>query len=252
MTRPDASPAASPDPAIAAARTALAPPARFAVLTGAGMSTEAGVPDFRSPGGLYSSRFHGLHPETVLSIDYLRAEPERFYEYLRTRLAFAAEPDDSYRMLAELERAGRVGAVVTQNIDGLHLAAGSRRVIEAHGTLARFSCESCGRAADAAGMMREGAPIRCGCGGLIRPEVVLYGEGLDEIEAAFGVVDEVDALLVLGTSLQVYPIAAIPQLFLRAGKPVVVVNREPTPYGGDAGAIEINAGIGEALRRLFA
>lgn len=243
MTRPDASP-------LAAARAALA--GRFAVLTGAGMSTEAGVPDFRSPGGLYSSTFHGLHPETVLSVDYLRAEPERFFEYLRTRLAFAAEPDESYRMLAALERAGRVVAVVTQNIDGLHRAAGSQRVIEAHGTLARFSCEACGRPYDAAAQMREGTPIRCACGGLIRPEVVLYGEGLDEIEAAFGVVDEAEALLVLGTSLQVYPIAAIPQLFVRAGKPVVVVNREPTPYNGDAGVIEINAGIGATLRQLFA
>ena len=236
---------------IDAARRILAAPTRFAVLTGAGMSTEAGVPDFRSPGGLYSSAFHGLHPETVLSIDYLEAEPERFFEYLRTRLAFVAEPDESYRMLAALEREGRVVAVVTQNIDGLHLAAGSRRVVEAHGTLTRFSCAGCGRPFDAAEQMREGAPIRCACGGVIRPEVVLYGEGLAELDAAFGVVDEAEALLVLGTSLQVYPIGAIPHLFVQAGKPVVIVNRDATPYNGDAGVVEIHAGIGETLRRLF-
>ena len=237
---------------LARARRALAAPTRIAVLTGAGMSTEAGVPDFRSPDGLYAHDFHGLHPETVLSIDFLEAEPERFFEYLRTRLAFRAEPDESYRMLADLEAQGRVVAVVTQNIDGLHLAAGSRRVIEAHGTLARFSCAQCGRPFDAAAQMRPETPIRCACGGIVRPEVVLYGEGLAELDAAFAVVDEADALLVLGTSLLVYPVAAIPQLFVQAGKPVVIVNREATPVNGDAGVIEINAGIGATLRQLFA
>jgi len=216
------------------------------------VSTESGIPDFRSAGGLYGMKYK-YPPETMLSHSFFVTHPEEFFDFYRSKILYPdARPNKAHLKLAEMEKAGKLTAVVTQNIDGLHLAAGSRRVIEAHGTLARFSCESCGRAADAAGMMREGAPIRCGCGGLIRPEVVLYGEGLDEIEAAFGVVDEADALLVLGTSLQVYPIAAIPQLFLRAGKPVVVVNREPTPYGGDAGAIEINAGIGATLRRLFA
>lgn len=143
--------------ALAEARRILAAPTRVAVLTGAGMSTEAGVPDFRSPGGLYSEDFHGLHPEDVLSRDFLALQPELFYEYLRTRLAIHAEPDASYRRLADLERAGRIAAVVTQNIDGLHTAAGSRNVIEAHGTLARFSCAACGRAHDAGRMIRRSA-----------------------------------------------------------------------------------------------
>lgn len=245
MTRPTAS-----ADALDRARRILAAPARFAVLTGAGMSTEAGVPDFRSPGGLYSSEFHGMHPEHVLSIDFFLAEPELFYEYLRTRLAFTAEPDDSYRRLAQLEREGRVAAVVTQNIDGLHLAAGSRRVVEAHGTLQRFSCMRCSRAFDAARMMTAGTPIGCGCGGVVRPEVVLYGEGLAELDAAFAVVDEADALLVLGTSLAVYPVAAIPEMFLQAGKPVVIVNRQETPYAGRRDVVEINAGIGATLEAI--
>ena len=236
---------------LAEARRVLAAPTRIVVLTGAGMSTEAGVPDFRSPGGLYSSDFHGMHHEDLLHVDTLRNQPELFYEYLRTRLAFSAAPDASYRMLAELERAGRVIGVVTQNIDGLHHEAGSQRVVEAHGTLARFSCARCGRAADTATMMTPGTTIRCECGGLIRPEVVLYGEGLAALDDAIDLVAEAEAMLVLGTSLLVHPVAGLPQLLLRQGKPVVIVNREATPYADYAGVVEINAGIGETLPELF-
>lgn len=234
------------------ARSILADANRIAVLTGAGMSTESGIPDFRSPGGLYSRNQTALPPEYLLSHDCLVEQPELFFDYLRTQLNFGTvEPDASYRMLAELERVGCVSGVVTQNIDGLHSTAGSQRVIEAHGSLARFYCSGCGRSADAAKQMRAEVSYRCECGGLLRPDVVLYGEALPAIDEAFDVVEESDALLVLGTSLVVYPIAAIPQLFLRAGKSVVIVNRDRTQYAGLPNVIELNASIGATLPQLF-
>lgn len=237
---------------LAAAQHALADARRIVVLTGAGMSTEAGIPDFRSASGLYSLPSE-YPPEYLLSIDCLESQPELFFNYLRTNLNYSGvKPDAPYRLLARLEQQGRILGVVTQNIDGLHAAAGSQRVVEAHGSLARFYCTGCGRAADAAEQMRPDAPFHCECGGLLRPDVVLYGEALPNIDAAFGLADEADALLVLGTSLVVYPIAAIPQRCLSLGKPVVIVNRDATGYEHADGVVELHAGIGETLPQLFA
>lgn len=234
------------------ARQALTAARQIAVLTGAGMSTEAGIPDFRSATGPYS-RKHDYPPEYLLSIDCLETHPELFFDYLRTNLNFqGVQPDAAYRLLAALEQQERVGGIITQNIDGLHAAAGSQRVVEAHGSLTRFYCTGCGRQADASEQMQPTAPCRCECGGLLRPDVVLYGEALPNIDAACELADRSDALLVLGTSLVVYPIAAIPQRCLSLGKPVVIINRDATGYEHAEGVVELHSSIGETLPRLFA
>ncbi|WP_311478609.1 NAD-dependent protein deacylase [uncultured Gulosibacter sp.] len=234
------------------ARQTLAAAEQIAVLTGAGMSTEASIPDFRSTTGLYSRR-SDYPPEYLLSINCLDTHPELFFDYVRTNLNFqGVQPDAAYRLLAKLEQRGRVSGIITQNIDGLHAAAGSQRVLEAHGSLARFYCTDCGRGADATEQLRPQVPFRCDCGGLLRPDVVLYGEALPNVDAAFELADDADALLVLGTSLVVYPIAAIPQRCLTLGKPVVIVNRDATGYEHVDGVIELHTSIGDTLPRLFA
>lgn len=225
---------------------------RILVLSGAGLSTESGVPDFRSPNGLYSVDFHGYNPEVILSHSFYKNRTDLFYEYLRTRLNYTdIKPGISYRVLADLEQRGRIKGVLTQNIDSLHLAAGSQHVVELHGTLASYSCEQCGKHIDAKTMMDEHTPYHCDCGGTIRPDVVLYDESVPKISDALDMAEDADLLLVLGTSLLVYPVAHIPQILLERDLPVVIINRDPTPYADYRGVTEINGEIGTALRALF-
>lgn len=234
------------------AKETLVQASRILILSGAGLSTESGVPDFRSANGLYSLDFHGYNPEVILSHSFYKHNPDLFYEYLRTRLNYAdIKPGNSYQLLAELEQNGKVLGVLTQNIDSLHLKAGSKNVVELHGTLTAFHCEQCGRNYDGRSMMAETTSFVCECGGTIRPDVVLYDENVPKMTEALAMAETADLLLVLGTSLLVYPVAHIPMFFLERGMPVVIINREPTPYSNYRGVTEINSEIGTTLGQLF-
>lgn len=200
---------------------------------GAGVSTESGIPDFRSAAGLYT-RADGRHlpPEYLLSIDCLDDSPEDFFDYYVNNLIYPdAQPNAGHRALAALERAGLLSAVITQNIDGLHQAAGSRTVIELHGSVHRNYCMDCGRRYGLATVLAAGGGIpRCeACGGIVRPDVVLYGEPLDteSMTAAALAVQHANLMIIGGTSLNVYPAAGYVQAF--SGEHLVIVNRDPTP-----------------------
>lgn len=208
---------------------------RVVFFGGAGVSTASGIPDFRSQDGLYSQRF-AYPPETMLSHAFYEAHRPEFYDFYREKMiALGARPNACHLKLAELERAGVLSAVVTQNIDGLHQAAGSRTVYELHGSVHRNICRSCGAVYDAAWVMsREhdgaaGVPVCPACGGAIKPDVVLYEEPLDEgvLDGAVRAISQADALIIGGTSLVVYPAAGLTRFF--QGDSLVIVNRDPTP-----------------------
>ncbi len=216
---------------------------------GAGVSTESGVPDFRSVDGLYHQKY-SENPETILSHSYFMGNPGGFYRFYRDKmLPLWAQPNDAHKKLAELERAGKLRAVITQNIDGLHQKAGSREVLELHGSVLRNYCMDCGKfygaEAVAAG---EGLP-RCSCGGLIKPDVVLYEEALDEsvMYRAVDYIRRADVLIVGGTSLVVYPAAGLIRYY--RGDRLVLINLQPTDYDRYAN-LTINAKIGEVFRQI--
>ena len=216
---------------------------------GAGVSTESGIPDFRSPGGLYSEA-----PETIVSHSFFYAHPEEFYRFYRERMLYPeAEPGPAHLALAALERMGHLRAVVTQNIDGLHQRAGSRLVLELHGSVHRNHCVRCGRQYPLQAVLEsEGLP-RCACGGLIRPDVVLYEEPLPAgvFERAEALVRGADLLLVGGSSLTVYPAAGLLQYY--RGSRLVLLNRTPTPADGRADLVlrgSIGAVLSAAVARL--
>lgn len=203
---------------------------RIVFFGGAGMSTESGIPDFRSAGGLYNQE-SGIEytPEEVLSRDFFFDHTAEFYRYYRSNLLHPeARPNAGHRALAKLEAQGKLAAVVTQNIDGLHQQAGSRNVLELHGSVRHNSCMECGRNFDLAAILAcEGVP-HCPCGGVIKPDVVLYGEMLDEhvMDAACRELREADTLIVGGTSLVVYPAAGLIHHF--EGERLVLINRQRT------------------------
>ena len=227
---------------------------------GAGVSTESGIPDFRSKDGLYNRHdvnFEGYAPEYLLSHECLVREPEVFFEYYRQKMdARGCEPNPAHCYLAELERAGKLRAVVTQNIDGLHTKAGSRNVFEIHGSTERNYCAACGRRfpPDAIFDSKERIP-RCSCGGVIRPEVTLYGESLDgdTVRGAVRAISAADLLIIGGTSLTVYPAASYIGYF--NGSHMAVVNRDHVSLGLDPERdVEINEPIGatfSAVRELL-
>lgn len=205
--------------------------ARSAVFFGgAGVSTASGIPDFRSADGLYHQRFK-YPPETMLGHDFFVTHTEEFYDFYRERMiCLDARPNRAHEKLAELESAGHLAAVVTQNIDGLHQAAGSRTVHELHGSVHRNVCQGCGVTYSAEWVMEtEGVPRCEKCGGLVKPDVVLYGEQLDErvLLASVRAIAAADLLVIGGTSLVVYPAAGLVDYF--EGDEMVVVNRDPTP-----------------------
>lgn len=197
---------------------------------GAGVSTASGIPDFRSADGLYHQHFR-YPPETMLSHDFFEGHTEEFYDFYRERMiCLTARPNRAHEKLAELEAEGRLAAVVTQNIDGLHQAAGSRTVHELHGSVHRNVCRRCGRTYPAEWVLSTTGVPRCeDCGGLVKPDVVLYGEQLDErvLLASVRAISEADLLVIGGTSLVVYPAAGLVDHF--RGSDMVVVNRDPTP-----------------------
>ncbi len=220
---------------------------------GAGVSTESGVPDFRSKDGLYNSPsvgFENYTPEYLLSHDCLVSHPDVFFEFYRQKLdARAAKPNAAHLFLAELERKGKLKAIVTQNIDGLHQRAGSKNVFEIHGTTARNYCSKCGKAypADYLFTSSESVP-HCSCGGVLRCDVTLYGEQLPEeaVEGAIHAIREADMLIIGGTSLTVYPAASFVRYF--RGNHLALINRDPLglPLRQNRD-IEINESIGKVF-----
>ena len=202
---------------------------------GAGVSTASGIPDFRSADGLYHQHFK-YPPEEMLGHGFFMTHTEEFYQFYRERMiCLTARPNRAHEKLAELEREGSLAAVVTQNIDGLHQAAGSREVYELHGSVHRNICQKCGATYSAEWVLgTEGVPRCERCGGLVKPDVVLYGEQLDEhvLLASVQAISRADLLVIGGTSLVVYPAAGLVDYF--RGSDLVIVNRDPTP--ADAGA----------------
>ena len=195
---------------------------------GAGVSTESGIPDFRSTDGLYHQKFD-YPPETILSHTFFYQHPEYFFKFYREKmLPLDYQPNEAHKKLAALEQAGKLRAIVTQNIDGLHQAAGSKNVIELHGSTHRNHCVDCGAAYDQEWMLATTGVPRCTrCGGIVKPDVVLYEESLDEkdIEAAVVAISHADLLIIGGTSLVVYPAAGLVRYF--RGSKLAIVNLEP-------------------------
>ncbi len=216
---------------------------------GAGVSTESSIPDFRSADGLYHQQYK-YSPEQIVSHSFFMRNTEGFYEFYKEKMMFLdAEPNPAHLKLAELEEAGKLSAVITQNIDGLHQAAGSRNVLELHGSIHRNYCQKCGKFYDAAYVKNsEGIPV-CECGGRIKPDVVLYEEGLDShvIQESIQAISRADTLIIGGTSLIVYPAAGFIDYF--RGKHLVVINKSATAR--EVGAeLTIAAPIGEILGQI--
>ncbi|MBO5198668.1 MAG: NAD-dependent protein deacylase [Lachnospiraceae bacterium] len=218
---------------------------------GAGVSTESGIPDFRSEDGLYRQSYK-YPPETIISHSFFMRNPEEFYRFYKERMIYPdAKPNITHQMLARLEQEGRLKAIVTQNIDGLHQLAGSRNVLELHGSVHRNYCMRCGKFYDLDYVcQRDGIP-RCECGGMIKPDVVLYEEGLDKqtLEDAIYFISHADMLIVGGTSLTVYPAAGLIQYY--KGDKLVLINKSATPRDDEADLL-IRSGLGEAFASLQA
>ena len=216
---------------------------------GAGVSTESGVPDFRSVDGLYNQKWR-YPPETILSHSFFMAHTGEFYEFYKEKMLFlSVQPNAAHKKLAELEAAGKLTAVITQNIDGLHQAAGSKHVLELHGSVHRNYCRRCRKFYDAKYMKAAIDIPLCDCGGVIKPDVVLYEESLNghTIEAAVEALQNADLLLIGGTSLAVYPAAGLIQYF--GGSRIVLLNRDVTPYDGRA-TLCIREPIGQVLGQI--
>ena len=216
---------------------------------GAGVSTESGIPDFRSVDGLSHQQWDDP-PETILSHTYYERYPEKFFAFYRAKLLCEwAKPNAAHRKLAEWEREGKLRAVITQNIDGLHQAAGSRNVLELHGSTLRNYCEKCGKLYDVEYIRSSAGVPRCSCGGRIKPDVVLYEEALDErtLYRAVEYIRAADVLIIAGTSLSVYPAAGLVRYY--RGNKLVVINRTPLENGVRAD-LAITGAVGETLAQL--
>ena len=213
---------------------------------GAGVSTESKIPDFRSTDGLYNQQY-AYPPETILSHTFYMRRPEEFYRFYRNKMLFPdAEPNRAHKALAKLEQEGRLRAVITQNIDGLHQKAGSREGLELHGSVLRNYCTKCGKFYGLEAVLEsEGVP-RCICGGVIKPDVVLYEEGLDQhtLQKAVYYISNADVLIIGGTSLTVYPAAGLIDYYW--GKKLVLINKSVTPMDSRADLV-ISGPIGEIL-----
>ena len=222
---------------------------RIVFFGGAGVSTESGIPDFRSVDGLYNQKYD-YPPETILSHTFFMKKTEEFYRFYRDKmLCLDKKPNKAHLKLAELERAGKLSAVVTQNIDGLHQAAGSKRVYELHGSVLRNYCMKCGRAYSAEYIKSSRGIPRCECKGIIKPDVVLYEEGLDDktVNGAVNAIANADTLIIAGTSLTVYPAAGMVRYF--NGKHLVLINRDATPMDNSADLV-FHEKVGELLDKI--
>ena len=216
---------------------------------GAGVSTESGIPDFRSVDGLYSQKFK-YPPETMLSHTFYETHPEEFFAFYRDKLLpLDYQPNAAHKKLAEWEKAGKLRAVVTQNVDGLHQKAGSEKVFELHGSCYRNHCTRCGKFYGPEFIRDSKGVPRCTCGGIVKPDVVLYEEGLDEdcISGALAAIEHADVLIIGGTSLTVYPAAGLIRYY--RGRKLVLINRDPTPADDEANLV-IHDSIGKVFSEL--
>lgn len=214
---------------------------------GAGVSTESGIPDFRSVDGLYHQQWD-YPPEVILSHSFFMKNPEEFYRFYRTKMLCEAQPNEAHKKLAALERVGKLKAVVTQNIDNLHQMAGSRKVLELHGSVYRNHCMKCGESYDIEYIKSTQGVPRCEkCGGIIKPDVVLYEEALDSdvLQESVRAISQAEILIIGGTSLSVYPAASLIDYF--RGDHLVVINRDPTPRDNMAELL-----ISQPIGKVFA
>ncbi len=230
-------------------RDMIAKSEKIAFLGGAGVSTESGIPDFRSENGIFQAiKKYGQSPEVLLSHEYFMRHTDVFYEYYKASLLITdKKPNPAHYALAELEKRGKLTAIVTQNIDGLHQSAGSKNVYELHGSIYRNTCMHCGKKFTAEYIAQsEGTPHCDVCGNVIKPDVVLYGEGLDSevLQGAMQHIMQADMLIVGGTSLAVYPAAGLIDYY--EGKRLVLINKSSTPYDSRADLI-IHDAIGQVL-----
>lgn len=212
-------------------KDAIARSNRIVVLTGAGISVPSGIPDFRSATGLYATPFGSYRPEEMISHEFYVLHRKEFYEFYKQKMLYPdAKPNQAHVFLAKLEQQGKLSAVITQNIDGLHQAAGSKRVYELHGSVHRNYCERCRKFYDLDYIIKSDGVPKCSCGGSIKPDVVLYGEGLDTdiLMASINALRQADLFIVIGTSLAVYPAAGLVDYY--GGKTKVVINKSSTPY----------------------
>ncbi len=222
---------------------------RIVFFGGAGVSTESGIPDFRSVDGLYSQQFE-YPPETIISHSFYLRKPEYFFRFYREKmLPLDFEPNITHKVLARWEQEGKLSAVVTQNIDGLHQKAGSKRVYELHGSVLRNYCTACGKFHSAEFVKESPGIPRCSCGGTVKPDVVLYEEGLDSetMEKSVAAIAEADLLIVAGTSLTVYPAAGLIRYY--GGDRLVLINRDATPYDSYADLVFHNS-LGKIFSEL--
>ena len=229
---------------------------RIVFFGGAGVSTESGIPDFRSESGIYKTQSeYGMPPEEIISFTFFKKKPDIFYKYYKNNMIYLdAKPNDAHLALGRLEERGKLNAVVTQNIDGLHQKGGSKNVIEVHGSVHRNNCTACGAFYEAEYIMDpancENHVPRCKkCNGLVKPDVVLYEEPLDSnvLSRAVGAIAEADTLIVGGTSLVVYPAAGFINYF--KGSPLVLINKSETPYDAKADIV-IHDSLGEVFGRM--
>ena len=222
---------------------------RIVFFGGAGVSTESGIPDFRSVDGLYNQKFE-YPPEEIISHTFFVRRPEYFFRFYREKmLPLGFEPNITHKVLARWEQEGRLSAVVTQNIDGLHQKAGSKKVYELHGSVLRNYCQRCGKFHSAEFIKESAGVPKCTCGGTVKPDVVLYEEGLDEatIEKSVMAIYNADLLIVGGTSLTVYPAAGLLRYY--RGNRLVLINRDETPYDGQADLV-IHDSLGNVFSQL--
>lgn len=220
---------------------------------GAGVSTESNIPDFRSQSGIYSKKTYPYRAETMISSDFFHEHPEQFYDFYFHEMVYEqAQPNDAHMALAKLERMGKLKAVITQNIDGLHQKAGSHKVLELHGSIHRNHCQRCHAAYDLQAMLKQKDQVpRCPiCNGILKPDVVLYGESLDMhvVEEAISYLSQADVLIVGGTSLIVYPAAGLLQYF--HGRKLILINKEETAMDQRADLV-IHDAIGRVLKEAI-
>ena len=224
----------------------IAQSSRIVFFGGAGVSTESGIPDFRSVDGLYNQKFE-YPPEQIISHSFFVRRPEYFYRFYREKmLPLGFEPNITHKVLARWEQEGKLAAVVTQNIDGLHQKAGSKKVYELHGSVLRNYCQKCGKFYSAEFIKNSDGVPKCDCGGTVKPDVVLYEEGLDQntIEKSVTAIYHADLLIVAGTSLTVYPAAGLINYY--RGNRLVLINRDETPYDHRANLV-----FHESLGKVF-
>ena len=221
---------------------------------GAGVSTESGIPDFRSADGIYQKE-HQIPPETILSRTFFDANPDLFFDFYRQHLVFPdAKPNRAHRALAKLEREGKLRVVITQNVDNLHQAAGSQNVLELHGSVHRNTCMRCKKPYPLAHILTAAGIPHCSCGGIVKPNVVLYEEPLDEacMEAAIRAIQNADTLIIGGTSLAVYPAAGLIHWF--RGDNLIILNKSRTPRDDEATlriTLPIGQSLGDAVEQLY-